>query len=77
MIPALAFLLHPHVWKRVSRILQKNNNNDQQLEENTFYIPPEDDDIEEGVNITDKYGSINSYSSCVLSPKQNRNCVIM
>ena len=78
VIPALAFLLHPHVWKRVSRILQKNNNNnDQQLEENTFYIPPEDDDIEEGVNITDKYGSINSYSSCVLSPKQNRSCVII
>ena len=59
VIPALAFLLHPHVWKRVSRIMHKsNNNNDQQLEENTFYIPPEDDDIEEGVKITDKYGSM-------------------
>ena len=77
VIPALAFLLHPHVWKRVSQVLQKSNNNhDQQLEENTFYIPPEDDDIDEGVNITDKYGSIN-YNSCVLSPKQSRCCVIV
>ena len=64
LIPALAFLLHPYVWKRLQH--------EQQPQEFTrFSIPPEDVDIDEGIEIqaADKYGSINSNSSCILAPK--------
>lgn len=71
VIPALAFLLHPYVWKRVSCEWLKgkidNKYYDQQLQ-----VPPEGDDIERGLTMSptedhdNKYGSINS---CVLSPK--------
>jgi hypothetical protein len=74
VIPALAFLLHPYVWKRVSHAVLRNNH-DQRLQENSnlvVVVPPEDNDIENGFSIRptadrDKYGSINS---CVLSPKE-------
>ena len=72
VIPALAYLLHPYVWKRVSHSLLRSNY-DHQLEENSNFavvVPAEGDDIE-GFSIRptgdrDKYGSVNS---CVLSPK--------
>ena len=72
VIPALAFILHPYVWKKVSHALLRSNY-DQQLEENSNFavvVPAEDDDIEGfSIRLTgdhDKYGSVNS---CVLSPK--------
>ena len=73
VIPPLAFLLHPYVWKRVSCALQKSN--DQQLQENKFSVPPEGDDIEEGLNILQSY-DYDEYS-CILSPKQSKSCVIL
>ena len=61
MIPALAFLLHPHVWKKIvaSRTSSQNSITE-------YSVPPEDDDISEGYTIRPSnttnalYGSTNS-----------------
>ena len=49
MIPALAFLLHPRVWKKV---LACRNSSQNFISAQTEYsVPPEDDDISEGFTI--------------------------
>jgi hypothetical protein len=64
LIPALAFLLHPYVWKKVIACRKSPQNF---ISAQTEYsVPPEDDDISEGfiirpTNTTNSlYGSKNS-----------------
>ena len=64
VIPALTFLLHPHVWKKV---LACRNSSQNFISAQTEYsVPPEDDDISEGFTIRPTnttnalYGSTNS-----------------
>ena len=64
VLPALAFLLHPYVWKTFLR--QPNcpcRSQDDAVSSYTKYsVPPEDSDISEGINIQptgDDYGSVN------------------
>ena len=72
LIPALAFLFHPHVWKNVlaSRGWSKNAESTC----NTRYsVPPEGDDIHEGYTIRSSAGGYGSTASSLLFPKANGN----
>ena len=61
LIPALAFLLHPHVWKKVKACRASPQNPVSMYTK--YSVPPEDDDISEGYTIrptSGLYGSINN-----------------
>ena len=62
VLPALAFLLHPYVWKTfVSRF--RSGLSDAVSSYTKFSVPPEDSDMGEGITIEptgDDYGSVNS-----------------
>ena len=62
VIPAVAFLLHPHVWKKVYRTIYPNESS--RSEGSGFYIPPEDEDVGEGIVI--KPSQQNDYRSIQL-----------
>ena len=49
MIPALAFLLHPRVWKKV--LACRNSSQNLISAQIEYSVPPEDDDISEGFTI--------------------------
>ena len=54
VIPALAFLLHPHVWKNILSSTFKNTRFNATSTYSTYAeysVPPEDDDIDEGIKI--------------------------
>ena len=60
VIPGLAFLLHPYVWKN---ILSRHFSPDVDSAYTKYSVPPEDDDIDEGIIIRptgDRYGSFNN-----------------
>ena len=50
VIPAIAFLLHPHVWKKIFAKCKWSQANDSSTY-TRFDVPPEDDDIKEGIVI--------------------------
>ena len=65
VIPALAFLLHPRVWKKV--LTCRNSSQNSITAQTGYSVPPEDDDISEGFTIRPTkttnglyYGSTNS-----------------
>ena len=66
LIPALAFLLHPHVWKKV-RACQAGTNAESAY--TNFSVPPEDDDINEGYRIRPTDGGYGSTSTSLLFSK--------
>ena len=62
LIPALAFLLHPRVWKKVKPCRTSPQN---PISAHTKYsVPPEDDDISEGYTIRPTRGLYGSTNSC-------------
>ena len=61
VIPALAFLLHPYVWK--SFLNRRSSSSDVTSVYTKYSVPPEDEDIDEGITIQptdDNYGSFKS-----------------
>ena len=68
VIPAVAFLLHPHVWKKVCRTISPNELS--RSEVTGFYIPPEDEDVGEGIVI--KPSQQNDYGSLQLFTNSGR-----
>lgn len=58
VVPGLAFVLHPYVWRNVhSRLVASR---DVASAHTRYSVPPEDDDIDEGITIRpagDQYGS--------------------
>ena len=69
LIPALAFLLHPHVWKNVLACRGWSKNAESTC--NTKYsVPPEGDDIK-GYTIRPSDGGYGSTTSSLLFPKAN------
>ena len=70
LIPALAFLLHPHVWKNVLVCLASSQN---AVSAYTKYsVPPEDDDINEGFIIRPSDGGYGSTTTSLLLSETNR-----
>ena len=60
VIPAAAFLLHPHVWKKVISTCRSSST----LETTGYSVPPEDEDISEGISIrpsSSNYGTIEEF----------------
>ena len=71
LIPSLAFLLHPHVWKKVICKACQISPQSPVSAHTKYSVPPEDDDISEGYTIRptgDLYGSTNR--SILLSASQ-------
>ena len=66
MIPALAFLLHPRVWKKARAIVRRSSLQSSVSAHTKYSVPPEDDDISKGYTIhptstaSGRYGSTNS-----------------
>jgi hypothetical protein len=65
VLPALAFLLHPYVWKTFLRqsICPCRSPDDAVSAYTKYSVSPEDSDISEGINIEptgDGYGSVNT-----------------
>ena len=63
VIPALALLLHPYVWKNI--LSCRFSSPDVASAYTKYSVPPEDDDIDEGITIRptvtgDRYGSTRS-----------------
>ena len=70
LIPALAFLLHPHVWKNILACLASSQN---AVSAYTKYsVPPEDDDINEGFTIRPSDGGYGSTTTSLLLSETNR-----
>ena len=63
VIPAIAFLLHPHVWKKVLSTCRASIHHETTMCTG-YSVPPEFDDIDEGISIRpkmDDYGSIEKF----------------
>ena len=64
LVPAIAFLLHPRIWKRV--LAYRTSSQNFISAQTEYSVPPEDDDISEGFTIRPTnttnvlYGSTNS-----------------
>ena len=71
LIPALAFLLHPCVWKKV--IACQTSPQDSITAHTKYSVPPEDDDISEGYTIRPNSGLYGSTNSSVLFLTVNKN----
>ena len=63
LIPALAFLLHPYVWKNIrspSNVVSAYTK---------YSVPPEDDDIDEGITIRPSGGGYGGTGNSILVSK--------
>ena len=69
LIPALAFLLHPHVWKNIV-LACRGFSNDAESAYTNFSVPPEGDDIK-GYNIRPSDGGYGSTTSSLLFSRAN------
>ena len=56
LVPAVAFLLHPHVWKKVSIDINCKKRDVQAY--TRVSVPPEDDDTEEGFIIKPIFSTV-------------------
>lgn len=71
LIPALAFLLHPHVWKNIVLACRGLSNNAESAYTN-FSVPPEGDDIIEGYRIRPSDGGYGSTASLLFSKSSGK-----
>jgi uncharacterized membrane protein len=73
LIPALAFLLHPHVWKNVLACRGRSNNAESRCISAEYSVPPEADDIHHGYTIRPSNGGYGSPSNGLLFPTASGN----